>query len=211
MLIGMHHTPQAITTSEHVVAAVTIEPTVEASAGSRRARKTDALAVTPLRDLYPLLLTNNIKRLDDAVTVYVVVLGFTPSSLTSTQEWNMSIVLIDGGKTDMKNTSADGSQPIVMHILFMKDKSKLPIIQSAGDVICCENRHGAENLSYIPENTSVNLSSFALEANLSLVVNCRAQLMIGRCRVSVMIRGKVSILASPCLEPKSFGSGTNSA
>jgi hypothetical protein len=94
------------------------------------------------------------KRLDDAVTVYGVVLGFTPPSLTSTQEWKMSIVLIDetlplpdwaqGGQSDMRNTSADGSQPIVMHVpsitwlLFMKDKSKLPIIQSAGDVICCE-------------------------------------------------------------------------
>ena len=94
------------------------------------------------------------KRLDDAVTIYGVVLGFTPPTLTSTQEWKMSIVLIDetlplpdwaqGGQSDMRNTSADGSQPIVMHVpsitllLFMKDKSKLPIIQSAGDVICCE-------------------------------------------------------------------------
>ena len=139
----------------------------------------------------------------------------------------MSIVLIDetlplpdwaqGGQSDMRNTSADGSQPIVMHVpsitwlLFMKDKSKLPIIQSAGDVICCENRHGAENLSYAPKSTSANSSSFALEAHLSLVVNCKAQPMIGRCRASAMIRGQVSILASTCLEPKSFGSGANSA
>ena len=93
------------------------------------------------------------KKLDDAVTVYGVVLGFTPPSLTSTQEWKMSIVLIDetlplpdwaqGGQSDMRN-SINGNKPLETHVpsitlmLFTKEKSKLPVIQSAGDVICCE-------------------------------------------------------------------------
>ena len=93
------------------------------------------------------------KKLDDVVTVYGVVLWFTPPSLTSTQEWKMSIVLIDetlplpdwaqGGQPDTRN-STNGNKPLETHVpsitlmLFTKEKSKLPVIQSAGDVICCE-------------------------------------------------------------------------
>jgi hypothetical protein len=89
------------------------------------------------------------KKLNDTVTVYGVVLGFTPPSLTSTQEWKMSIVLIDetlplpDWALDTRNI-ADEDKPREMHVpsvtllLFMKDQSKLPVIRSAGDVICCE-------------------------------------------------------------------------
>ncbi|KAL3758343.1 hypothetical protein ACHAWU_005013 [Discostella pseudostelligera] len=129
---------------------IEIGPTAEsAAAGVRRVRKTPALTVTPLRELHPLLLRNNMKKLNDTVTVYGVVLGFTPPSLTSTQEWKMSIVLIDetlplpDWALDTRNISEE-DKPREMHVpsvtllLFMKDKSKLPVIRSAGDVICCE-------------------------------------------------------------------------
>jgi hypothetical protein len=129
---------------------IEIGPTAEsAAAGVRRVRKTPGLTVTTLRELHPLLLRNNMKKLNDTVTVYGVVLGFTPPSLTSTQEWKMSIVLIDetlplpDWALDTRNI-ADEDKPREMHVpsvtllLFMKDKSKLPVIRSAGDVICCE-------------------------------------------------------------------------
>ena len=61
------------------------------------------------------------KKLNDTVTVYGVVLGFTPPSLTSTQEWKMSIVLIDetlplpDWALDTRNISEE-DKPREMHV-----------------------------------------------------------------------------------------------
>lgn len=83
-----------------------------------------------------------------AVSVWAVVLGFTPPALTSTREWKMAIVLIDeslslSSTTQVQSTNANGNVaamhvPSVTLMLFSKDKSKLPIVRSAGDVILCD-------------------------------------------------------------------------
>jgi len=83
------------------------------------------------------------------VTVWAIVLGFTPPALTSTREWKMAIVLIDeslslSSTTQGQSTNANGNVaemhvPSVTLMLFSKDKSKLPIVRSAGDVILCDN------------------------------------------------------------------------
>lgn len=80
-----------------------------------------------------------------AVSIWAVVLGFTPPALTSTREWKMAIVLIDeslslSSTTQGQSTNANGNVaamhvPSVTLMLFSKDKSKLPIVRSAGDVI----------------------------------------------------------------------------
>jgi len=116
------------------------------TAGSRESVSDPALrpdSVTSLHSLRHLLLKNGTKR---TVTVWAVVLGFTPPSLTSTREWKMSIVLIDE-TLQLSNsvcTTSDNGKPAEMHVpsvtltLFSKDKSKLPIVRSAGDVVLCE-------------------------------------------------------------------------
>ncbi|KAL7517396.1 hypothetical protein ACHAWX_002321, partial [Stephanocyclus meneghinianus] len=114
-------------------------------------------AVEPLSRMLPLLLENGMKRLKDPVTVYGVVLGFSPPSLTLTKEWKMSIVLIDeslpfpiepkdqqqaGGCPPSSNATSNSKEvhvPSITLLLFVKNKSHLPVIRSAGDVVCCRN------------------------------------------------------------------------
>ena len=114
--------------------------------------------VVPLCNLHPLLLQNNMKRLKESITVYGVVLGFSPPSITKSEEWMMAVVLIDEtiplsnqtrtpgqpsnttanpGGGDSSN-SKDLHVPSVTLMIFSKDKAKLPVVRSAGDVICCE-------------------------------------------------------------------------
>ncbi|KAL7543791.1 hypothetical protein ACHAXR_013242 [Thalassiosira sp. AJA248-18] len=112
-------------------------------------------SVVPLCNLLPLLQRNNTPKLRDPINVYGVVLGFSAPSLTRTEEWVMSIVLIDDTSplpnqmqnlsNNVGNTAGNNStNPKEMHVpsvtlvLFSKDKSKLPVVRSAGDVICCQ-------------------------------------------------------------------------
>ncbi|KAL3797465.1 hypothetical protein ACHAWO_000665 [Cyclotella atomus] len=103
-------------------------------------------SVKQLAELHPLL--DGEKRLRPTVTVYGVVLGFSPPSLTSTKEWKMSMVLIDESlpiSTESHNQDQTGNGKKELHvpsitvILFSKNKLHLPVIRSAGDVICCRN------------------------------------------------------------------------
>lgn len=128
--------------------------TAAAGAGGRIARPR---SIVPLSNLHPLLLENGMQRLKNPINVYGIVLGFSPPSLTRTQEWMMSIVLIDEtlplsnqalAECRHDNTGdsnvGNGNDPKEMHVpsvtlvLFAKDKSKLPVVKMAGDVICCE-------------------------------------------------------------------------
>ena len=110
--------------------------------------------VASLSDLQTLLIRNNMQKLTNRINVYGVVLGFSPPSLTRSEEWMMSIVLIDetiplSNQIETRgqpNTNEGGetSNPKEMHVpsitlmIFSKDKSKLPVVRAAGDVICCE-------------------------------------------------------------------------
>jgi len=118
-------------------------------------------SVVPLCGLLSLLIRNNMKRLKDPITVYGVVLGFSPPSLTRTEEWKMSISFIDetlpvsnraraaataGRSTPNNNSNNDENSsvdprelhvPSVTLVIFSKDKTKLPAVRSAGDVIVC--------------------------------------------------------------------------
>lgn len=109
-------------------------------------------SVVSLSNLHPLLLQNNMQKLKERIKVYGIVLGFSPPSLTRSQEWMMAIVLIDE-TIPLSNqvqgeaaTTVDGNSsnqkemhvPSVTLMIFSKDKAKLPLIKSAGDVICCE-------------------------------------------------------------------------
>ncbi len=138
---------------ENAHAAIAIDPTVKEAVGSGRCMKTAAQPITPLCKLHPMLVRNSMKKLNDVVTVYGAVLGFTPPSLTGAQEWKMSIEVIHetlqlsdwvrGGQLDMRN-STNCNKLLEMHVpsitlmLFTKEKSKLLVIQTTGDVICCE-------------------------------------------------------------------------
>jgi hypothetical protein len=100
-------------------------------------------SVTSLHNLHSMLLRNGTKH---TVTVWAVALGFTPPSLTTTREWKMSIVLVDEtlplsnsvGTPGVTGKTTEMHVPSVTLMLFSKDKSKLPIVRSAGDVVLCE-------------------------------------------------------------------------
>eukprot|EP00804_Cyclotella_cryptica_P020596 CCRYP_003430-RB/>CCRYP_003430-RB protein AED:0.01 eAED:0.01 QI:127/1/1/1/1/1/2/1364/967 len=114
-------------------------------------------SVEPLSSMLPLLLENGMKRLKDPITVYGVVLGFSAPSLTTTKEWKMSMVLIDeslpisiesqdqqqsGGcppSSDATSSSKEVHVPSITVVLFVKNKLHLPVIRSAGDIVCCRN------------------------------------------------------------------------
>lgn len=122
--------------------------------GDHIVRPESVKALSTLRSLL-----NGKKRLKESVTVYAVVLGFSPPSLTSTQEWKMSMVLIDESIDECQLTATtsqgqagecpqspskwsekkDAHIPCTTVVLFSKNKSHLPVIRSAGDVICCRN------------------------------------------------------------------------
>ena len=112
-------------------------------------------SVHPLSDLLPLLESND-KKVIRSITVFGVVLGFSPPSLTATREWKMSMVLIDEslptsitqtqGQTEgcfnsphVNNDNKEVHVPSITVVLFVKNKSHLPVIRSAGDVVCCHN------------------------------------------------------------------------
>ena len=79
----------------------------------------------------------------DAVTVYGIVLGFSPPRITRMNTWMMSIVLIDDTMpTSREVGAADNVKelhvPSITLNMFAKHKSELPPVRSAGDVICCQ-------------------------------------------------------------------------
>lgn len=109
-------------------------------------------SVVPLSNLLPLLRQNNMNTLKQSITVYGVVLGFTHPELTR-NDWKMTITIIDDttplpdqaqpGTTTENTPSHD--KPVKLHvpcttiIIFAKERSKFPMIRSAGDVVCCQN------------------------------------------------------------------------
>lgn len=78
----------------------------------------------------------------DAITVYGVVLGFSPPRITRMNTYMMSIVLIDETIPTSREVGAGNETelhvPSITLNLFAKDKSELPPVRSAGDVICCQ-------------------------------------------------------------------------
>jgi hypothetical protein len=153
-------------------------------------------SVKRLAELRPLL--DGKKRLKQSVTVFGVVLGFSPPSLTSTREWKMSMVLIDESlpvSTESQNQGQTGEEkkevhvPSITVILFSKNKSQLPVIRSAGDVICCRNAilqlyndepqivcNQKANLIVVRHTTirspSVELQNSSLSLDWSISCNC---------------------------------------
>jgi hypothetical protein len=109
-------------------------------------------SVKPLSVLLPLLHESGNKRIKD-ITIYGVVLGYSPPSLTTTKEWKMSMVVMDETLpiTTEQNQQSGGCPqslnednkkvhvPSITIVLFVKNKSHLPVIRSAGDVVCCRN------------------------------------------------------------------------
>ncbi len=109
-------------------------------------------SIVPLATLLPLLCQNNMKTLKQSINVYGVVLGFTHPELTR-NDWKMTITIIDEttrlpdqaqaspttGNTLSNDKSLDRHVPCTTIIIFAKDRSKFPIIRSAGDVVCCRN------------------------------------------------------------------------
>jgi hypothetical protein len=124
----------------------------EATANIRR-----PTSVSELSDMLPLLRKNGMQRLKASVTVYGVVLGFSPPSLTKYNDWKMSLVLIDESlpisteteneqqsgelppNTDERSNKTKANMPAITVVLFVKEKIHLPVIRSAGDVVCCRN------------------------------------------------------------------------
>eukprot|EP00986_Skeletonema_menzelii_P006250 scaffold2358_cov222-Skeletonema_menzelii.AAC.4 len=78
----------------------------------------------------------------DAITVYGIVLGFSPPRITRMNTYMMSIVLIDETIPTSREVGADNEKelhvPSITLNLFAKHKSELPPVRSAGDVICCQ-------------------------------------------------------------------------
>ena len=112
-------------------------------------------SVHPLSDMLPLL-ENSGKKVLRNISVFGVVLGFSPPSLTATREWKMSMVLIDeslptstthiqgqsegcSNSPNCNDENKDVHVPSITVVLFVKNKSNLPVMRSAGDVVCCSN------------------------------------------------------------------------
>jgi len=78
----------------------------------------------------------------DAITVYGVVLGFSPPRITRMNTYMMSIVLIDETIPTSREVGTETEKelhvPSITLNLFVKQKSELPPVRSAGDVICCQ-------------------------------------------------------------------------
>jgi len=108
-------------------------------------------SVVPLSNLLPLLRQNNMNALKQSITVYGVVLGFTHPELTR-NDWKMTITIIDDtthlpdqAQPCPTTEKIPSHEPVKLHvpcttiIIFAKDRSKFPMIRSAGDVVCCQN------------------------------------------------------------------------
>jgi len=81
----------------------------------------------------------------DSITVYGVVLGFSPPRITRMNTWMMSIVLIDETMPTSREVGSGAAEnerelhvPSITLNLFAKHKLELPPVRSAGDVICCQ-------------------------------------------------------------------------
>ncbi|KAL7432027.1 hypothetical protein ACHAXM_002879 [Skeletonema potamos] len=78
----------------------------------------------------------------EAITVYGVVLGFSPPRITRMNTWMMSIVMIDETIPSSREMGSENEKelyvPSITLNLFAKHKSELPQVRSAGDVIVCQ-------------------------------------------------------------------------
>jgi hypothetical protein len=112
----------------------------------------------PLSDLVTLLRARADGGGRERIAAYGVVLGFSPPSLTRTEQWKVTLVLVDDtlplaptvaateqeGGTVRAVDDRGGSAAKEPHIpsvtlnLFERDRARLPVIEAAGDVVCCE-------------------------------------------------------------------------
>ena len=111
-----------------------------ANSGSANGEIVRPRTVAPLGSLSTILLQGR----NDSITVYGVVLGFSPPRITRMNMWMMSIVLIDETMPTSRERDVGGNNEKELHVpsitlnLFVKHKSELPPVRSAGDVICCQ-------------------------------------------------------------------------
>ncbi|KAL7554105.1 hypothetical protein ACHAWF_017491 [Thalassiosira exigua] len=133
-------------------------PRVAPRAGGAEGARPRSFA--PLGDLRPMLRRSGSKKVKGTVSCRGVVLGFSPPSTTRTREWMMSVVLVDetlppppdpGGdrsrdaavvagdpRADEEGDAEVAHVPSVTLVLFSKDRSGLPDVRSAGEVMVCE-------------------------------------------------------------------------